>query len=69
MNLRYTENIREKEGGTYGVTVKPSFTRIPDVRYGLDIRFNCDPAKADHLKELALKELDVIQKNVQQAVV
>ncbi|RKD90925.1 M16 family metallopeptidase [Mangrovibacterium diazotrophicum] len=67
LNLRYTENIREKEGGTYGVSVKPSFTRIPDVKYGLSIQFDCDPTKADYLKELVYKELKVVQKNVQQA--
>ncbi|WP_163710041.1 insulinase family protein [Mangrovibacterium lignilyticum] len=65
LNLRYTENIREKEGGTYGVTVKPTVSRIPNMKYGLNIQFDCDPTKADHLKELVYKELDVIQKNVQ----
>ncbi len=66
LNLRYTENIREKEGGTYGVSVSPTVSRIPSMKYGLNIQFDCDPEKADHLKKLVLKELDIIQRRVQQ---
>lgn len=67
LNLRFTENIREKEGGTYGVRVKTSASRIPEMKLSLDINFDCDPAKAEHLKSLVYKELDEIQKNVLQS--
>ncbi|WP_439185553.1 M16 family metallopeptidase [Carboxylicivirga taeanensis] len=67
LNLRFTENIREKEGGTYGVGVRPTASRIPEMKLGLEIIFDCDPAKADYLKKLVYKELKTVQKTVQQA--
>lgn len=63
LDLRYTENIREKEGGTYGVGVRPSAKRLPKGSLGLSIKFDCDPAKADHLKSLVYKEIDLLVKN------
>ncbi|MBR8535799.1 insulinase family protein [Carboxylicivirga sediminis] len=67
LNLRYTENIREKEGGTYGVSVRPTGSRIPEMKLGLEIKFDCDPAKADYLKKLVYKELKTVQKTVLQS--
>uniref|UniRef100_UPI003216B187 M16 family metallopeptidase n=1 Tax=uncultured Draconibacterium sp. TaxID=1573823 RepID=UPI003216B187 len=67
LDLRFMENIREKEGGTYGVGVKSSASIIPQSRLGMEIRFDCDPAKAEYLRSLVLAELDEVQKNVQQA--
>ena len=62
LDLRYTENIREKEGGTYGVGVSGSASRIPYSSYDLTMQFDCDPDKADHLKSLIYAELDKLQK-------
>ncbi|WP_167615192.1 M16 family metallopeptidase [Maribellus sediminis] len=67
LDLRFTENIREKEGGTYGVGVKTSASIIPETRLGMEIRFDCDPSKAEYLRSLVLAELDEVQKNVKQA--
>ncbi|MCU4155848.1 insulinase family protein [Carboxylicivirga sp. A043] len=67
LNLRFTENIREKEGGTYGVKVRPTGSRIPEMKLGLNIQFDCDPAKADYLKELVYKELTEVRKTVLQS--
>ena len=61
LDLRYTENIREKEGGTYGVGVSGSASRIPYNSYSLTMQFDCDPDKADHLKSLIYAELDKLQ--------
>lgn len=67
LNLRYNENIREKEGGTYGVRVMPGATLIPKTNLSLDITFDCDPQKVDYLKTLVYQELDNIQKKVLQS--
>lgn len=67
LNLRYTENIREKEGGTYGVKVKPGATLIPRTNLTMEIGFDCDPTKVDFLKKLVYNELDIIQKKVLQS--
>ncbi len=66
LQLRFTENIREKEGGTYGVSVRASASTVPETRLSMDIQFDCDPVKADHLKGLVYKELDEIKNNVLQ---
>jgi len=66
LDLRYTENIREKEGGTYGVGVKSGASRIPQMKLSMDIKFDCDPNRVDYLKSLIYKELDEVQHNVLQ---
>lgn len=62
LDLRYTENIREKEGGTYGVSVQSSSMREPYSSYGMTMSFDCDPSKADHLKSLIYAETEKIMK-------
>ncbi|MFV0507405.1 MAG: M16 family metallopeptidase [Bacteroidales bacterium] len=66
LNLRYTENIREKEGGTYGVSVSARSYRSPKSEHLMAISFNCDPEKADHLKSLVYKELEIAKTSVRQ---
>lgn len=58
LNLRYTESIREEQGGTYGVGVGESTTRLPSKSFVLRISFDTDPAKADMLKDIVYKELN-----------
>lgn len=62
LNLRYTENIREKEGGTYGVGVEGDVSREPVGIYSLSMQFDCEPDRAEHLKSLIYAELEKIQK-------
>lgn len=60
LDLRYTENIREKEGGTYGVGVQAGSSRIPYSNYSMTMSFDCDPDKAAHLKSLIYAEVEKI---------
>ncbi|MDE5612732.1 MAG: insulinase family protein [Odoribacter sp.] len=62
LDLRYTENIREKEGGTYGVSVQGSVMRQPYSNYSMTMSFDCDPAKANHLKSLVYAEVEKLMK-------
>lgn len=62
LDLRYTENIREKEGGTYGVGVQAGSLREPYQNYSMTMNFDCDPAKAAHLKSLIYDELEKMMK-------
>ena len=41
--------LREDLGGTYGVSVDPSFTKTPTAEYRLTISFGCDPARTESL--------------------
>jgi zinc protease len=63
LDLRYTTNIREKEGGTYGVSVRAGFSRIPVQKATMSMQFECDPDKAEHLKSLIYKEIEEIKAN------
>lgn len=60
LELRYTENIREKEGGTYGVSVNAGAIRQPYQNYNITMIFDCDPEKASHLKPLIYAETEKI---------
>ena len=58
LRLRYTESIREKEGGTYGVGVKASMSKNPKSKGNITIQFDCDPDRADDLIPLVYAEID-----------
>jgi len=49
LGLRYTETIREKEGGTYGVSARARLSKTPVNQVMVNIYFDTDPDKADHL--------------------
>jgi zinc protease len=63
LRLRYMEEIREKEGGTYGVSVSSGASKYPDETKTLEMRFDADAERADHLKSLIYKEIDKIVEN------
>ena len=55
-NLR--DALREEMGGTYGVSVSSSATRIPEQTYTINIGFGCDPARTDELVAAAWREIE-----------
>jgi zinc protease len=57
LSKRFMEEIREKEGGTYGVQVQNSMKRIPYQGAGLTFSFDCKPENATKLKTIALAEI------------
>lgn len=68
LDLRYTETIREEEGGTYGVGVRAQTSHYPTSEATLSMYFDCDPDKANHLKSLLYKEIQKIVKEGPTAV-
>ncbi len=54
LDIIYTEEIREKEGGTYGVGVNGSLNSIPKEKFTLQIMFQTDPDKREHLTQMAI---------------
>jgi len=60
LSLRYTEEIREKEGGTYGVSVSASSSKFPREEKSLSLSFDTDPDKAQHLKSILYREINKI---------
>ena len=49
LDIIYTEEIREKEGGTYGVSVNARTTNVPKVQQMMQIVFQCDPDRREYL--------------------
>jgi len=62
LRLRYTEEIREKEGGTYGVSVSAQNEKFPKNEKTLQMSFDTDPAKADYLKSIVYREIGKLAK-------
>ncbi len=62
LDLVFTEEIREKEGGTYGVATQDQFERYPTGNYTLLIFFDTDPNLTEKLLSIVYRELDKIAK-------
>jgi zinc protease len=63
LDIRYTETIREQEGGTYGVRVRADVTNKPQEQVTLSIQFDTDPSKREKLVKLVYQQLDSIVAN------
>ena len=63
LDLRYTEEIREKEGGTYGVRVMASNEHYPKAEKTLQMMFDAEPERTAHLKSIIYSEIDKIVAN------
>lgn len=47
------DELRENEGGTYGVSIGTNFRYAPEAQYLFSISFGCDPERSQKLKEKA----------------
>jgi zinc protease len=64
LTLRYTESLREKEGGTYGAQVGASIAKFPKNKGTLGINFDCDADKVEKLLPIVYQEIEKIKKGV-----
>jgi len=60
LRIRYTEEIREKRGGTYGASVSGGFSTFPKERYTLRVMFDTDPKMKDELIAVVYDEIKKI---------
>lgn len=60
LELRYTETIREDEGGAYGVGVYSSMKHYPRETYDIRVQFDCAPERFSSLKAIVLEEIEKI---------
>jgi len=58
LDLRFTTEIREKEGGTYGVSVSSSAKKLPKEELSLSLQFDSKPEKAEYLKKRVYEVID-----------
>ena len=61
LRLRFTETLREQEGGTYGAKAKISLKKKPHGLASVGISFDCNPEKADHLVDIVYNEIHKIK--------
>ncbi|MDD4385094.1 MAG: insulinase family protein [Bacteroidales bacterium] len=62
LDLRYTETIREEEGGSYGVSSSVNLSKSPINQVIVTMYFDTDPDKAEHLVGIIHKEFAKIIK-------
>ncbi|MGL5788009.1 MAG: M16 family metallopeptidase [Bacteroidales bacterium] len=58
LSIVYTEEIREKEGGTYGVGVQGDLSKEPKQTFDMYIYFDTNPEQADKLISIVYRELN-----------
>src|SRR5690606_3062417 len=63
LTIKLIEELREKEGGVYGASASGSLSKLPYGSYNFSVGFPTNPADADKLIELTLKEIEKIQQN------
>ncbi len=61
LDRRYTETIREDEGGTYGVSTYGYLNDFPQETYQYYISFECAPERVNELKAIALDEIEKLK--------
>lgn len=63
MDMVYTESVREKEGGTYGVGVSGGINHYPKEEVRLQIAFDTDPERRARMIEVIKQGLDEFIQN------
>lgn len=68
LQLRYTESLREDEGGTYGARTRGSLSKIPTQEATISVSFDCNPELAEKLITIVNKEIEALKNgDIQQA--
>ena len=63
LETRLRERLREALGGTYGVQVDASASKISQARYRVTIDFGCDPARTEELVKSLFREIEALKAN------
>ena len=63
LDIRYTNSLREDEGGTYGASTNVGFSRRPEERAMIQVVFACRPSLCDKLRDLAIQGLRDLAEN------
>ena len=68
LQLRYTESLREQEGGTYGASTRGTVSKEPKGEATLSVKFDCNPDLAEKLIKIVHQEMKAIEKgNIKQS--
>jgi zinc protease len=62
--IKLREELREEEGGVYGVGIGGGQSKYPIEQYSIRMSFNADPARADGLVESARKVIQKLKEHI-----
>ncbi len=68
LTLRYTETLREEEGGTYGASAGGRMSKRPVEQASLSVNFDCNPDKVEVLIDIVHREIEKIAQGAIQQV-
>ncbi|MUP46112.1 insulinase family protein [Gramella sp. BOM4] len=63
LTIKLVEELREEEGGVYGVGARGNMSKIPYESYSFTISFPCGPENVERLTKVALGEVERIREN------
>ncbi|GGG38390.1 zinc protease [Christiangramia forsetii] len=63
LTIKLVEQLREEEGGVYGVGARGNMSEIPYDSYSFSISFPCGPENVEKLTNAALAEVEKIRNN------
>ncbi|MFY0630223.1 MAG: insulinase family protein [Flavobacteriaceae bacterium] len=64
LQLRFTETLREEEGGTYGASANARISRRPVQEASISVRFDCNPDKVETLVAIVHQEIQKISNGI-----
>lgn len=64
LQLRYTESLREQEGGTYGARSRGQLIKEPIEQAYLSVSFDCNPDLAEKLTSIVHSEMQNIKNGI-----
>ena len=62
LEMRLTDRLREAMGGTYGVSVSATISRVPRQEWQVAVQFGSAPDRADALYKAVLQEMDSLKR-------
>ena len=63
LNIKLTEEIREKMSGVYGISARASAVKYPYEHYSVNVGFPCAPENVDTLVQGVYREIKKLQAN------
>lgn len=64
LQLRYTETLREQEGGTYGASARANVSNRPTQEATITVSFDCNPDKVETLVAIVHQEIQKISNGI-----
>ena len=63
LDTKLRETLREELSGTYGVSVAPAYSKVPEERYIFSVMFGCNPARTEELIKSVFREIEDLKTN------